>query len=103
MCPLSMEDQHREIQPVDNNGSEWPVTAVLHVIALTHNVIVHGRTCAAVGVNFRWTSTPDSAHARSYRNILTDEPVQMREHADGTGFSAAEVFQCLPVALLVND
>ena len=52
-----MGDQDREIQPVDKNGSEWPVTAVLHVIALAHNAIVYGRTRAAVGINFRWTRT----------------------------------------------
>ena len=34
MCRLSMGDQDRAIQPVDNSASEWPVTAVLHVIAL---------------------------------------------------------------------
>ena len=54
-CPLSMGDQDREIPPADNNGSEWPVTAVLHVIALAHTP--PGRTWAAVGVNFRWTRT----------------------------------------------
>ena len=50
-----------------------------------------------------WIEAPDSAHPRSYRNILTGETVQMRKHVDGTGFSAAAVCQCCPVALLVND
>jgi len=58
MCRLSMGDQDREIQPVDDNDSEWPVTAVLHVIALAHNAIVYGHIWAAVEVNFRWTRTP---------------------------------------------
>ena len=52
-----MGDQDREIQPVDDNDSEWPVTAVLHVIALAHNAIVYGHIWAAVEVNFRWTRT----------------------------------------------
>jgi len=50
-----------------------------------------------------WIEPPDGAHARSYRNVLTDETVQVREHADGTGFRAADLFNWFPVALLVND
>ena len=34
MCRLSMGDQDGAIESVNNSASEWPVTAVLHVIAL---------------------------------------------------------------------
>ena len=58
MCRLSMGDQDRAIQPVDNSASEWPVTAVRHVIALAQvRHCIWAYLGAAVGVNFRWTRT----------------------------------------------
>ena len=54
----------REIQPVDINGSEWPVTGVLHGIALAHNAIVYWHTWAAVEVTFRRTRTPSREYLR---------------------------------------
>lgn len=50
-----------------------------------------------------WIECPGDARGGNYRNILTDEPVQLREREDGTGFDAADLFRHFPVALLTND
>ena len=49
-----------------------------------------------------WIEDSGESQAGNYRNILTDEPVQLRQREDGTGYSAVELFRYFPVALLTN-
>ena len=46
---------------------------------------------------------PDGAAAGSYRNVLTEEPVAVHDRDGRSGLLVAELFQRVPVALLVRS
>ena len=46
---------------------------------------------------------PDLASAPRWRNLLTDQAVEVKTAADQRVLDLAEVFQDLPVALLVEE
>ncbi len=49
-----------------------------------------------------WVEGPEGAQARTYRNVLTGETVPTHQHMDGTRLKAADLFNCFPIALLIN-
>jgi malto-oligosyltrehalose synthase len=50
-----------------------------------------------------WVEGPEGAQARTYRNVLTGETVPTHQYMDGTRLKAADLFNCFPIALLIND
>ena len=50
-----------------------------------------------------WIAVPEGAQTGNYRNILSDETVQVHERKNGAWLNAADVFKCFPAALLTND
>ncbi|MGB7933952.1 MAG: hypothetical protein WCH04_17345, partial [Gammaproteobacteria bacterium] len=50
-----------------------------------------------------WVEGPEGVQARSYRNVLTGETVPTFQYENGYRLKATDLFNCFPVALLIND